>query len=108
VSDLFVKKVASEVTRVEKERADKEKAAKPTTSASQPSSPAVGPPAPAKKTIPALEQVLGKHFPSLSKWTTTGFLHLPLELVLELHAHGFTWGATFGSNVDLHHFEIDE
>jgi len=92
VSDLFVKKVASEVTRIEKQRADKEKAV----------------PAPPKKTITALEEVLGKHFSSLSKWTTTGFLHLPLELVLELHAHGFTWGATFGSNVDLHHFEIDE
>jgi hypothetical protein len=38
----------------------------------------------------------------------TGFFQLPLELVLELHEHGFTWGATFGTNVDLHHFEIDE
>jgi len=37
---------------------------------------------------------------------TTGFFHLPLELVLELHAHGFTWGATF-PDPDLHHFELD-
>jgi hypothetical protein len=94
VSDLFVKKTASEVRRIDKERADKEKAAKA--------------PAPAKKAITPLEEVLGTHFSSLSRWTTTGFLHLPLELVLELHAHGFTWGATFSSNVDLHHFQIDE
>jgi hypothetical protein len=58
--------------------------------------------------LPPLEKILGEHFARLSPWVKTGFFHLPLELVLELHAHGFTWGAGFSTNVDLHHFELDE
>jgi hypothetical protein len=110
VSDLFVKKLASEVRRIEKDRAEKEKAAQAGAKKPDAGVPALkGPPAakpPSAKS--PLEEVLGTHFKSLSHWSTTGFFHLPLELVLELHAHGFTWGATFSSNVDLHHFQIDE
>lgn len=91
VSDLFVKKIAAEVQRIEKERAEQEKS-----------------PAKSKKTKTPLEEILGKHYESLSPWATKGFFHLPLELVLELHAHGFSWGATFSTNVDLHHFELEE
>lgn len=92
---LFVAKVTEEVKRIEKERAASvEKALKE------------------KKHAPKfaqtpLQEVLGANFKALSPWATKGFFNLPLELVLEFHAHGFTWGATFGSNVDLHHFELD-
>jgi hypothetical protein len=34
-----------------------------------------------------------------------GFFTLQWELVEALHGQGFTWGATFTHNVDLHHFE---
>ena len=61
-----------------------------------------------KKPVLALEEVLGKQYDRLSPWATKGFFHLPLELVLELHFHGFTWGATFSTNVDLHHFQLDD
>lgn len=103
LSDLVVKKAGAEVKRIEKERAEKEKAtaAKPTGGAASQAAATATPATP-------LQEVLGKHFTSLSRWTTNGFLQLPLELVLELHAHGFTWGATFSSNVDLHHFELDD
>ena len=87
---LFVDKVAAEVKRIQAPAAASHPAAK------------------AAKQATPLQEVLGKHFDSLSPWATTGFFHLPLELVLELHAHGFTWGATFSTNVDLHHFELDE
>jgi hypothetical protein len=101
VNDLFVKKVAAEVIRIEKERAASE-AAKETASK------ATGHPARGHKNATPLEEVLGKHSRSLTKWVSTGFFHLPLELVLEFRAAGFTWGATFTSNVDLHHFELPE
>jgi hypothetical protein len=107
INDLFVKKVATEVQRIEKERAEKaakeKEAAEKSKTAGSPAAHA----APAKKLKPSLEEVLGKHHTSLTNWTKSGFFHLPLELVLELHAHGFTWGATFSTNVDLHHFELD-
>lgn len=119
VNDLFVAKIASEIQRIQKERADKEKAAAEKAAAEK---------AKAEKTekgnakgsnstnhhstksarvVTPLEEVLGKHFQSLSPWATKGFFQLPLELVLELHGQGFTWGATFSTNVDLHHFELD-
>jgi hypothetical protein len=102
VNSLFVKKVADEIKRIEKERIEKEKTDKEK---------AVVKPAPphltkVHKGITPLQEILGKHFERLSPWATTGFFHLPLELVLELQAHGFTWGATFTTNVDLHHFEL--
>src|SRR5262249_10484309 len=101
VNDLFIEKTAAEVKRIEKERIEKEKAEqgapKPATSRT----------AKPQQLITPLQEILGKHFGSLSQWVTTGFFHLPLDLVLELHAHGFTWGATFSTNVDLHHFELD-
>jgi hypothetical protein len=101
VDDLFVKKIAAEVSRLEKERAAKEATAKAAAEkAGKPIPPLVG----AAK--PVLMDVLGKHYGSLAQWSKTGFFSLPLELVLELQAHGFKWGATFGSNVDLHHFEL--
>jgi len=108
LSDAFVTKVAEEVKRIEKERAEKERAEKeqaekkkdvPKAAGSHPHKPA--------KALPPLHVILGKHYKNLAPWVNSGFFHLPLELVLELHAHGFTWGATFDSNVDLHHFELD-
>ncbi len=121
VNKLFVDKVAAEVKRIQTERAEKEKkeqAAKEKEQAAKgkgagaapaPAAPAANhPAAKAAKQLSPLQEVLGKHTDSLSPWVTAGFFHLPLELVLELHAHGFTWGATFSTNVDLHHFELDE
>jgi hypothetical protein len=104
VNDLYVKKIAGEIKRIEKERAEKEKTEKEKAVLK----PGATQPAKSHKVIRPLEEILGKHFKSLSPWTTTGFFHLPLELVLELHAHGFAWGATFSTNVDLHHFELDK
>jgi hypothetical protein len=123
VNDLFVKKIAAEIKRIEKERADKEKAEKEKAAKDKaakdkaPAKPA--PAAAAVKATPAaavkpvklptpLEEILGQNYRSLSPWVTNGFFRLPLDLVLELHAHGFVWGATFGTNVDLHHFELND
>jgi len=121
VNDLFVANVAAGVQRIEKERAakekaekekaEKEKAAKALTETdkkekAQAASARKEPPKPPLK--PPLEELLGKHFKALSRWSTDGFFNLALELVVELHAHGFVWGASFGTNVDLHHFEIPE
>jgi len=110
INDLFVKKVADEIRRVEKERVDKEKAEKEKAEKDK----AAGKPVPPQPTHspaalkPPLQVILGKHYNRLHPWAITGFFHLPLELVLELHGHGFTWGATFKTNADLHHFQIDE
>jgi hypothetical protein len=101
VNDLFVEKIAAEVKRIEKERIGKEKAEQ---NAPKPATSRTAKP---QQLITPLQEILGKHFGSLFQWATTGFFHLPLDLVIELHAHGFTWGATFSTNVDLHHFEID-
>jgi hypothetical protein len=101
INDLFINKVAAEVKRIEKERAEKAEKEK-TAHKSAPTHP----PKPHKVLTP-LQEILGAHFQNLSPWVTAGFFHLPLELVLELHAHGFTWGAGFNTNVDLHHFELD-
>jgi hypothetical protein len=108
MSNLFVKRVAAEVNRIEKERAekakaDKEKAAKQMLDKSEPTHAEKS-----TKVVPPLHEILGPHLKNLSPWVNSGFFHLPLDLVLELHAHGFTWGATFSTNVDLHHFQIDE
>jgi len=114
VNDLFVKKVASEVQRIVKERAEQEKKDKADKEKADKEKAGSGTPKPAaaavppRKQVPPLKEVLGKHYDSLAKWTASGFFNLPLELVLELQAHGFTWGATFSTNVDLHHFEIDQ
>jgi hypothetical protein len=114
INDLFVKKVASEVRRIEKERADKAKAEKEKAEAAKGSPDAernsAAKPHPAKpeKIKSPLQEVLVDHYESLAPWATSGFFHLPLNLVLEFHAHGFTWGATFSTNVDLHHFELDK
>ena len=122
LNDLFVEKCASEVKRVEKERADKaerEKAAKDKSGNPAPQNPPVAPAAagqhskhaPEKhehKARTPLEEILGDQYKTLAPWVTKGFFHLPVELVLEMQSHGFTWGATFAnSDVDLHHFEID-
>jgi len=101
VNDLFVEKIAAEVKRIEKERIEKEKAEQ---GASKPVTSRLAKP---QQLMTPLQEILGQHFGSLLQWATTGFFHLPLDLVLELHAHGFTWGATFSTNVDLHHFELD-
>jgi len=102
VNDLFIEKVAAEVKRIERERAEKEEKSK-----QGPGKPDSTHSAKAEKPVPPLQQVLGKHFNSLSPWASSGFFHLPLELVLELHAHGFTWGASF-PDIDLHHFQLDK
>ena len=126
LSDAFVRKVAAETKRIEKEREEKAaaEAKKQAAKAGAPKvpgkadSPAASSAAPAKsgtktpaakapKVATALEEVLGAHHEALKGWAHKGFLGLPLELVLELHAHGFQWGAAFGTNVDLHHFELD-
>lgn len=101
VNDLFVEKIAAEVKRIEKERIEKGKAEQ---GASKPVTSRLAKP---QQLMTPLQEILGQHFGSLLQWATTGFFHLPLDLVLELHAHGFTWGATFSTNVDLHHFELD-
>ena len=115
LNDAFVQKVAAEIARIEKERAEKLKKAQSEKETAALANPKVAPSAAAgashaggaHKQLAPLQEILGKHFSRLSRWATTGFFHLPLELVLELHAHGFTWGATFRTNVDLHHFELD-
>ncbi|MGN6367834.1 MAG: hypothetical protein ACTHN5_06195 [Phycisphaerae bacterium] len=97
LSDLFVKTVAAEVKRVEAERALKKKEVGLGKAALE-----------AGKQKTALQEVLGEFYGDLSPWVETGFIQLPCELVVELHGHGFKWGATFSTNVDLHHFELDE
>jgi hypothetical protein len=92
VNDLFVSNVASKVKAIEAQRTADLAAKKPL---------------PAHQNSP-MDEVLGANAGSLRQWTKTGFFHLPLDLVLELHTHGFTWGATFSGNVDLHHFELDD
>jgi hypothetical protein len=112
LDDLFVKKIASEIQRIEKERAEKLKKEKEEKAAAAKgkaaTSSTAGASAKPTQTLPPLKQILGTHFESLSQWAGSGFFHLPLELVLELHAHGFAWGATFSTNVDLHHFELPD
>ena len=108
VNDLFVTQVASEVQRIEKERAEKaRKEAEEGKDGAE--GKAAAKPAPKHhKVITPLEEVLGTHFKALSRWAADGFFQLPLELVLELRFQGFIWGATFGTNVDLHHFELKD
>jgi hypothetical protein len=112
ISEAFVTKVASEVKRIEEERVAKAKKEKEEQEKLKAAGKASGKAEgdgkkdEKKKVRTPLEEVLGDHYKNLSPWVTTGFFHLPLELVLELHAHGFTWGATF-SDPDLHHFELD-
>lgn len=107
INDLFVRKVAAEVQRVKK-RTEEKKAQEEAAKAKAPKPADAVKVKPSAKILTPLEEVLGKHHASLKDWVTSGFFHLPLDLVLELHAHGFTWGATFSTNVDLHHFELDK
>jgi hypothetical protein len=103
INDLFVKKIKDETKNILEARA---KAAREAEQDDQEHLPAPKPTGPLLPWLPPLQEILGKHFSALAKWATDGFFHLPLELVLELHAHGFNWGATFGTNVDLMHFEL--
>ena len=116
INDLFVKKVASEITRIEKERAEKAEKEKAEAARIEKETPgkektSLKPASPkragAKRPVTPLKEVLGKHSDRLSRWVISGFFHLPLDLVLEFHVHGFTWGATF-PNIDLHHFQLDK
>jgi hypothetical protein len=109
LSDLFVKSVAANVKQIEDDRAlvrknlgeaaEKElhtpkyvelvkEEAKKKATAPQPA-----------------VNVLLKDHPNLLEWTK-GFFTLDKKLVLLLHEHKFTWGATFSNVVDLHHFEL--
>ncbi|MBS1812080.1 MAG: hypothetical protein JST84_28210 [Acidobacteria bacterium] len=92
VNDEFVKKVASELKRIQDERQKEDEKLK-----------AAGKPIP-KRSEP-LEVLLAKA-PKLIAWKQ-GFFTLEWSLLEQLHKHKFRWGATFYSaNVDLHHFEL--
>src|SRR5262249_18810133 len=96
----FVTSLADAVKEEEKKQKAAAEAAKAAAAAK-----AAGKPAPkAKESPPPLDGVLAKH-PSLKAWKN-GFFTLEWELVEALHDQGFVWGATFGDNVDLHHFEL--
>lgn len=93
VADLnqrFVKKLKEEVERIEKERAAALLASGKTKPTKQPKAP--------------LDEILKKN-KTLKKYKD-GFFTLEWNLVKALHENGFTWGATFGNAVDLHHFEL--
>ena len=60
-----------------------------------------------EKPLPDPINVILKDHPALIKWKD-GFFTLEWELVKELHANGFRWGATFPHSVDLHHFELTD
>jgi hypothetical protein len=89
LSDLFVKKVAAEKQRLEEEDRAAElahpKKAKPK---------------------PLLQRILAPHSAKLARFADSGFIQLPLDLVLELRNAGFDWGAAFPGNVDIMHFEL--
>jgi hypothetical protein len=98
INDLFVKKLAEEVKKVAERRATEAKAE--TSSPGTPAGPATDP----KPVLQPEDEVLGENR-ELKKWRS-GFFTLERDLVVQLHDHGFTWGAIF-SNVDLHHFELE-
>jgi hypothetical protein len=86
LNELFVKKMASEISRITQERAEHH--------------------AKGHNAQSPLKEILGKDHEKLAEYSEKGFFHLPLDFVLEMHAHGFTWGAQFPVP-DLHHFQID-
>ena len=93
VADLnlrFVKKLKEEVERIEKERAAATLASGKVKTEKKPKEP--------------LDEILEKN-KALKKYKD-GFFTLEWNLVKALHENGFTWGATFGNAVDLHHFEL--
>ena len=98
--DLFVKKVADEVKRFENQRLDKEKIE---IGSSKPE----GHPRNPRQCYHPCRRSSANTIKIFIRGPRKASFHLPLELPLELHAHGFTWGATFRTNVDLHHFELD-
>jgi hypothetical protein len=94
IADLnqrFVEKIKQEVERIEKERA----AAGMVVDGKAKST---------KKVREPIDEIFANHKP-LKKWKD-GFFTLDWALVKALHENGFTWGATFGNAVDLHHFEL--
>jgi hypothetical protein len=111
ISDLFVKAVAARVKEIETERAAKKAALATLTSAAAVS----GPPStgfPAAAVMAAAKtaerdplDVVFEGQPALKTYKA-GFFTLEWELVEQLHAFDFLWGATFPDNVDLHHFQL--
>lgn len=89
VNDLFVEKIDKETKRIEKERVTTVPGTLGKTM---------------HHTVPPLDIVLAG-MPELKKWSD-GFFRLEWPLVKELHANGLLWGATFSTNVDLHHFQL--
>lgn len=107
VNDAFVKAVKDEADKITKEREAKAAAkAAPDPKAAE-SKPAESKPAEAKpaETLPDPLDEIFKEQPGLKAYKD-GFFTLDWTLVEALHANGFNWGALFGSNVDLHHFEL--
>ena len=92
IHDLDVAYVAELKVRIAAKKAERVKAGK---SADKP---------------PAFEAVLAGH-PTLIKTARKhgvehGFFDLGKDVVVSFANQGFKWGATFGGNVDLHHFEV--
>lgn len=96
---LFVESVASEIERVTKEQAS----ARPPAAGVKPKGKKSAKP----KKPPAPIDVVLKGHPGLKPWIN-GFFTLDWELVKQLRANGFLWGATFSNAVDLHHFELSK
>ena len=95
LNDLFVKKLKTELKRVEEQQA-KEIAAE-------------GAGVPKKRREKPTEVVWKAHpaHPGCAiRSYADGFLTLSWELVKEFHELDFLWGATFSNNVDLHHFQL--
>jgi hypothetical protein len=94
VNDLFVKKVGTEVKRLQDEQQKEDEKLK-----------AAGKPVP---TRPEAIKTLLEKVPKLIEWQQ-GFFTLEWGLLEQLHKHKFRWGATFyPANVDLHHFELTD
>ncbi len=92
VNDLFVKKVGTEVKRLQDEQQKEDDKLK-----------AEGKPA---LTRPEPIKALLEKAPKLIEWRQ-GFFTLEWSLLEQLQKHKFRWGATFyPANVDLHHFEL--
>jgi len=107
---LFVEKVASEV--MQRHMAQIEKTALET------SQPHTEPKAVTKSLVGSKSKSKAHHaqdpiniifseHEKLKKYVK-GFFTIQWEIAELLHAHGFTWGVTFRSPIDLHHFQLME
>ncbi len=119
LNDLFVKNLAGKVEAEKKKREEEKGAAEkpadaagtaagetPPKAADKKAKKADAKPKAAKKEPEPIDVVLKGHH-DLKQWKD-GFFTLEWELVKELHANGFRWGATFSNAIDLHHFELKD